>query len=108
MKTLQANGFGVSVPQVVITTRSGTRLLLTSATCCSVIPGFRPLVIEPFRGRVLPSQAATAAMQNKGYMDFIYVPPSWTSFMFLSPSGTREGGDGSQEDVSKPWPCCRY
>src|ERR1700754_232683 len=50
MKTLQANGFGVSVPQVVITTLSGRRLLLTSATSCSVIPGFRALVSAPFEG----------------------------------------------------------
>src|ERR1700730_625165 len=77
MKTLQANGFGVSVPQVVITTLSGTRLLLTSATCCSVIPGFRAPVIERFSGRVdvLLSQPAKAAMQTKGYMPFICVPP---------------------------------
>src|SRR5882757_6381023 len=80
MKTLQANGFGVSVPQVVITTLSGTRLLLISATCCSVIPGFRALVIEPFRVCVLPSQAATAAMQSKGYLAFI---------MFLPVNATR-------------------
>jgi hypothetical protein len=64
------------VPQVFITTLSGTRLLLTSATCCSVIPGFKTLVMEPFSGRVdaLLSQPAKAATQSNGRTAFICCP----------------------------------
>jgi hypothetical protein len=77
-ENLAGKRVGVSAPQVVITTLSGTRLLLTSATCCSVIPGFSAPVIEPFRLRVgglLSQAAAKAATQSKGYMPLIYVPP---------------------------------
>jgi hypothetical protein len=77
---LQGNGADVSVPQVLITTLSGTRLLLSSATCCSVIPRCKASEIEPFGGRadVLLSHAAKAARQsaaNAALIVFLPVKP---------------------------------